>query len=141
VTRIVVDASAVIPWFIEEEFSQAARSLLDERHERVAPELLLSEVSHGLLKRVRGRIVTRSMVERALVEVAALIAIRPAAHLTLPAFDIGLRFDRSAYDALYVAFAIDQGCQLVTADRRLYNATNRAFPQTMVWVEDAASLA
>ena len=139
-SRIVVDASVTIPLFLEEEFSDAARSLFGLKHDRIAPELIFTEVHHGLLKRVRRKEVTRARVEHAIAELAALVDVAPAAHLTLAALDISLRFDRSAYDALYVAFAIEQGCRLVTADRPLHNATNRAFPDTLVWIEDAASL-
>ncbi len=139
-SRLVIDASVVIPRFLLEEYSEAARAVFDPKHDRIAPELIFSEVHHGLLKRVRNNEIVRTEAERAITELAVLVSIVPAAPLTLQALDIALRFDRSAYDALYVAFAIEQGCRLVTADRRLYNATNRAFPDTMVWVEDAASL-
>jgi predicted nucleic acid-binding protein len=47
-----------------------------------------------------------------------------------------LQFGRSAYDSLYVALALDERCQLVTADRRLYDATSPIYPDTMLWIED-----
>ena len=139
-SRIAVDASAVLPVFLEEPFSDAARLIFEPKHDKLAPELIFSEVHHGLLKRVRGGLIVRAQAERAIAELAVLVDTEPAAHLTLRALDIALAFDRSAYDALYVAFAIEQGCPLVTADRKLYNATNRAFPETMVWIEDAGAL-
>lgn len=139
-TRIVVDASATLPLFLEEEFSDTARLIFEPKHDKLAPELIFSEVHHGLLKRVRRRLITRVQAERAIAELAVLIDVEPAAHLTLRALDIALAFDRSAYDALYLAFAIEQGCPLVTADRKLYNATNRNFPGALIWIEDAADL-
>jgi predicted nucleic acid-binding protein len=38
------------------------------------------------------------------------------------AFDIAHRSDRTAYDSLYVALAVQLGAMLVTADDRLVNA-------------------
>jgi predicted nucleic acid-binding protein len=46
------------------------------------------------------------------------------------------QYIRSVYDALYVALALQEGCQLVTADGRLYNALRPVLPDTMLWVGD-----
>ncbi len=65
-----------------------------------------------------------------------LLDARTTKHLTTQACGLALDHDRSVYDALYVALAVDEGCQLVTADRRLYNALAPHLPETMLWIED-----
>jgi predicted nucleic acid-binding protein len=41
---------------------------------------------------------------------------------------IAIRFDRTAYDSVYVALAESRRTQLVTADERLANALAAYFP-------------
>ena len=65
-----------------------------------------------------------------------LVDARTTLHLTTRACDLAMNHERSAYDALYVALAVDEGCQLVTADRRLYNALAPHLPETMLWIEN-----
>jgi predicted nucleic acid-binding protein len=43
---LVVDASVAIKWFVEEPLRSQARKLLADRHEFVAPDLLIAEVSN-----------------------------------------------------------------------------------------------
>ena len=40
------------------------------------------------------------------------------------------------YDSLYLALALREECQLVTADERLYNALREAFPQNVALLRD-----
>lgn len=65
-----------------------------------------------------------------------MIALKDTATLVGAALEIALAFDRSVYDSLYVALALRDDCQLVTADRRLYNALAPALSETMLWIED-----
>ncbi len=48
--------------------------------------------------------------------------VHSASDLLPDALDIALRYDRSVYDSLYVAFALRTGSMMVTADQRLANA-------------------
>jgi predicted nucleic acid-binding protein len=48
--------------------------------------------------------------------------------LLVEAFAIATAFDRTVYDALYVALAVDSKSQLVTADERLANALAAHLP-------------
>ncbi len=135
-TTFVVDASVAVKWFLSEPHSDAAVRLLLPEHRLIAPELVFSEVTHTLLKRCRSGEIQHAQAVRALTELTVMIRIRPAAHLTLRALDLAALHDRSAYDAIYVALAIEQDCPMITADRRLYNALHSALPDTMLWVED-----
>jgi len=44
------------------------------------------------------------------------------------AFDIATAFERTVYDCLYVALAVQSHAQLVTADERLANSLAACFP-------------
>jgi predicted nucleic acid-binding protein len=44
------------------------------------------------------------------------------------AFEIATAFDRSVYDSVYVALAIQSQAPLITADERLANALASRFP-------------
>ena len=51
--------------------------------------------------------------------------------------EIACDSDRSAYDSLYLALAVVQQCQAVTADRKLYNALQGGpLASSIRWIED-----
>jgi len=136
VTRFVVDASVAVKWYLTEEHSSAAERLLADQHERIAPELILVESANVFVKRQRRGELSASDARASLVALHDSIELRESAPLVSAALDIALVHQRSAYDGLYTALAIQEGCQLVTADRRLYNALSLAFSDTMLWIED-----
>jgi predicted nucleic acid-binding protein len=102
----------------------------------LGPALLQIELGNAFLKFVRRGDMSVNEARTALDQVSRDVRVRSAASLVERAFQIGLDHQRSAYDGLYVALAIDEGLQLVTADRKLYDATNSAFPDTLLWIED-----
>ena len=52
-SRLVVDASVAVKWFLPEAQSDAARALLGSGHDLIAPELVYAELGIALVKRVR----------------------------------------------------------------------------------------
>ena len=136
---LVVDASVVAKWFLPEEHSEAAVLLLRETEPLIAPAHFDAEIANIFWKRVRtGHL----QPEQALRTLAGLPGVVDWSFglpgLVRPAFDIAVRFDRTIYDSLYVVLALQEGCQFVTADRRLYNGLRDVLPQTMLWVADLA---
>ena len=134
----VVDASVSAKWFIEEEHREAALSVLDQSHQLHAPEFLFLEMDSVICKWVRRGVVNQkegASVRRALRQYP--IKLHP--HLTLldPAFAIASGEGRSVYDSLYIALAILLDAQMLTADRKLYNALKKSpFKKNITWVED-----
>ena len=133
-----VDASTAVKWYFEEEYSDAASRLLSPAHTLLAPDLLIAEFANVAWKYVRRGDATVAHAREAL---NALLRVRLHLHSSatvMPAaFDIACETGRTAYDSIYLALARAQGCQLVTADRRFFNAMqDTPYEQTMLWVED-----
>jgi predicted nucleic acid-binding protein len=116
----VLDASVAIKLFIDEDGSEAARSLAFSGARFAAPEFVLAEITSVLIKRLRRGDLVRTYAEAVLERARGLFdELWPAARLTGRAFVIAADHGTSAYDALYVALAETKGWPLATADLRL----------------------
>jgi len=140
-TRFVVDARVVVKWFLPEDHTEAARSLLNEDFILFAPDLVRAEVGNVMWKRWRWGDVSAEVTREALGHLERLpLRIRSSRPLIETAWDVARRFDRSFYESLYVALAKREGCLLVTADRKLYNALSKSdLSGSLLWVEDLNS--
>lgn len=136
----VVDASVAIKWLVPEIHSEEASLLLAEGNELRAPDLLWAESGNILWKKWRREELTADEVGGRLEELRRFpLRIFPAEPLCDVAWEIARSFNRSFYDSLYVALAINGGCPLVTADLRLYNTfKDTAADFEIIWVEDLA---
>jgi predicted nucleic acid-binding protein len=73
-------------------------------------------------KKQRGEL-SRADADDILTKIIALPLMRhPEAPLLAAAFDLADRLQRTVYDCLYLALAIQLQAKLVTADLRFYNA-------------------
>lgn len=119
-TRYVVDVCVAVKWFIPEDFSQEAILLLNADHNLLAPDYLLVEAANVLWKKVRrdeigleeGRQVLTALQNSPiqLTDTQALISLT---------FDLANQTGRSFYDCLYLHLAIQEDCQMVTADEKI----------------------
>lgn len=135
-TRVVVDASVAVKWFLPETHSQEALRLLDEGRELLAPDLIWAEVGNVLWKRWRGGELAAENARMILQDLRKLpLLIHPAEEIAETAWSLASGLDRSFYDSLYLALAASQSCSMVTADRRLWNAVGSTLP-FLVWIED-----
>lgn len=124
---MIVDASVVLSAFFSDEDQVRAQSLIRDhvmgRVELVAPTLLLYEVTNAVVQaRRRGRISDEQAVNVLTSFEGLGIALRPVTWQQI--LPIALRFDRSAYDAAYLALAEMTERPLITGDRRMYNAVH-----------------
>lgn len=121
---LVVDASVAIKWFVPEVHSAEAIRWLKGPDELHVPAVFFElEFANILWKKIRRTEITRLEADEIFVEFAALPLIRhPESPLILPAFNLADRYQRSVYDALYVALADRLNGQMLTADQRLINA-------------------
>ncbi len=135
-TACIVDASVAAKWLLpsagEDFVPQANRLLslhLSQSLELLAPDLIWSEVGNILWKAVRQRRISRSHAARSLEHFRALgLKIVPAEDLLFHALAIATTYDRTFYDSLYVALALQAGAEFITADERLVNSLASLFP-------------
>ena len=119
-TRVVVDASVALKWFVPEVLADKAAILLDGSYELAAPDLLIAEIGNALWKKVGRNELT---VDEGLEILAAFesvpIEIVPSDRLVKAAFEIAAAHGRTVYDGLYVALAVAHDGVAVTGDDRL----------------------
>jgi predicted nucleic acid-binding protein len=132
----VVDASVAAKWYAAEELSTQAERLLDTGNELLAPLFILVELNSVFLKKTRFGQMTAQGATESLRHAVDTFEFTWSLGLLDGAFSLALQHNRSFYDSLYLALAIREGCRLVTADERLYNALRSSLPETMLWVGD-----
>ena len=128
---LCLDASLVLLWFLREELSAAADSLLDEWRNAgarfIAPALLMAEVPSALRQAVhRGRMTLEEGDDALDAFLQMNIVIREPDGLLRRAWQFGKELNASRlYDMLYLAAADLEKCELWSADRRLVNLAAR----------------
>ena len=128
-TRYVVDASVAVKWFVPEELTDEALSVLDDDHELLVPDLLWPEFGNILWKKARrGELVVDEVSEILSLCREVPFEVVDSGSLIESAIQIALEMDRTVYDSVYLALAVERDCVMVTADRRLVNAI-----QTSSW--------
>jgi predicted nucleic acid-binding protein len=116
---VVIDASIAVKWVVEEDGTPQAL-VFRRRAKLIAPELLVAECANILWKKVRKRELSNDeAVLAARLLQAAEIELLPTRSLLETATRIAIELDHPAYDCLYIALAVANGCQLVTADESL----------------------
>ena len=122
----VVDASVIVKWFVQEQFSDKVVGLMDKHAKGevllIAPELLFIEVLNALrYKKVNNSFL--SNVNKTLWN-AQFKIIPLNDSLLQTALAISLKEGLTIYDSVYVAIAEAENCQMITADKELYKIPN-----------------
>jgi predicted nucleic acid-binding protein len=117
----VVDASAVIKLFVEEEFSKEVRAFFKTPALRLyAPDFIYVECTNILWKYVRRFHLPMQTALQSLYKLGRLrlhpISVPPFLEV---AIQLASRYDLSAYDATYASLAQGFAIPLVTADGKL----------------------
>ena len=126
--RICLDASLVLAWLLPPERTPPVMDIWDGLLQRgdqlLGPPLLFIEVTSVLREKLIQRQITSQEAESAFSTFQLLpIARAWPQELHTKAWEIAKALSqRKAYDAHYLALAEIEGCELWTADRRLYNA-------------------
>ena len=119
---LVVDASVVVKWFVNEEGSDTAKILRDGDHQLFAPQLMAVEVGNTLWnKSRRGEL--KPLEAEALASNISALTVNWIAdeELVVDAVRLAAALDHPVYDCIYLALAQRVGANVVTADKRFLN--------------------
>lgn len=115
---MIVDASAVVPWFVETPLSASARLLKPQSNK--APALILVETTNALLKYLCAQQIKEADLTRGITSLfASLDEVVDDISLLPAATQIAVTNNHKIYDCLYLALALDRREPFATADRRL----------------------
>jgi predicted nucleic acid-binding protein len=122
-----------VKWLLPENDQQEALVLqdlyVDEKINLIAPQILVIEVASALAKRCRREELSPAAAHRCfdqLIEDSP--ALHNSEHINRAAFRLAVEHRRPIYDCLYLALALDHGCDLVTADEKFVSGMQGAFP-------------
>ena len=128
-----LDSCVALKWVLAEPDSAKALQLLDDFQTQVrlflAPDVFPLEVAHALTRAARRGLITPQEGSAKFSDIlASLPDMYPSLPLLPRAYDLSSTFRIGVYDCLYVALAEREGCELITADNRLVQALQPAFP-------------
>jgi predicted nucleic acid-binding protein len=131
----VLDTSVVAKWLLPEEGSDRAAPYLDAvaggEGEVAVPSSLFYEMSNLLWVRRRDGL-DAATADALLAGLSRLpLAVHRQQLLARPALALAHELAISPSDAAFVVLARDLGCELITADRRLWSLAHGACP----WVK------
>jgi predicted nucleic acid-binding protein len=144
VSALVIDASIAVKWVVEEDGTPQAL-MLRQQAKLIAPDLLIAECANILWKKVqRNELSKEEALLAARLLQGAEIELLPTRPSMEAATRIAIELDHPAYDCVYLALAIDNGCKFVTADERLLRKLDQRRQQTLraraISLTDAAKL-
>jgi hypothetical protein len=114
--RLVVDASVVVKWFVEENGQSDALSILERGDECFAPDHVVVEVAGALDKKHKAKAVTREQAIEAISAIQEHLTLIAGTRLVTHAFDIAADLPHPLADCLYLACALEIDAPMVTAD-------------------------
>lgn len=135
--RIVIDASVVLKWYLDDEDNgRSALSLLEryvsQELDILAPSLLGYEVMNGLaIAKKRGRIGEDKLKMAVQGFMDLEISQKHISSFYPKVIHFYNIYNLSAHDASYLALADEESIPLITADERLYNTVKKDLP----WVK------
>ncbi len=135
-SNYILDASVAAKWFlpaVNETCVAQSVDILDGysagRIQLLVPDLFWSEIGNIFWKAARlGRMPLKSAKDAVSSLTERDIPTAPSMPLIKAAFDIASTFNRTVYDAVYVALAVTRNRLLITADERLATSLSAYFP-------------
>ena len=122
---VVVDPGVAIKWFVEEPLRPQARSLLANRHEMIAPDILIAGVAKlAWRKATRGEITVEQAepIVRNIALPSFISAFVESPQLRNRALAIALQCGRPVHECFYAACAEAAQAPLVSADEEFLQA-------------------
>jgi len=133
----VIDASVALKWqFEDEEATDSARALLDDfiedKIKLIAPTLFPYEIISAINVAISRKRINESVGYTAIKYITSLgIGLISFNDLIETTFQMARQYGLSTYDCAYMALAEKEKCNLITGDKKFFNATRKHFP----WVK------
>jgi len=133
----VIDASVALKWqFEDEEATDSARALLEDFIEAniklIAPTLFPYEIISAINVAINRKRINESVGYTAIKYITSLgIELRSFNDLIETTFKRARQYGLSTYDCAYMALAEKENCNLITGDKKFFNAIRKHFP----WVK------
>ena len=122
---IVVDASLAVKWYLDEPLAdQADAELVDHLGKISVPDIFISEVVGVLVRRANIDKSKRHNSEESIARLTALFenagigAVRSSPQSIANGANLALDLGHPLKDCIYLALAMELGCELVTCDAR-----------------------
>ena len=141
VEKIVIDSSVALKWYLPEEDNadeadRVAVNFFNGKTELFVPTLFDYEIINVIKVAVTRNRISDVEAQAAIARFELLkIHRQDFFPLQSRAFQLALDYQRSVYDASYLALAEAQGLDFYTGDKRLYNAVSGTFPWVK-WIGD-----
>ena len=117
---IAIDTSVGVKWLVEEPRSLAARKILGRAESLIAPDILTSEISNAVWKKVKADEISIDQGKAIVSNLTQFIDyFVPSSQLVERVFDLAVKFSHSVYDCLYLALAERESVILMTDDAKL----------------------
>lgn len=126
--RILIDASSTLAWLFNEDDQGPKLTPVLQNHELVAPWLWRLEVVNVVLVRERRKLMTQAQGTQSLgvLESLDVEVLGEPGHRSLTGLAQTARpHQLSAYDAVYLDFAVSLDLPLLTNDKNLREAAKR----------------
>ncbi len=135
----VVDASVVLKWFTEEDYTDKALFLREEYFQGkrgiAAPDILIYEVANALRYHPRSTAEDVKAAVHSLLDMNIEIIV-PTSSMIDTAIDIAIEDDVTCYDAVYIALALELGEDLFTADEKFVSRLSSNRRQSVKLLKD-----
>jgi len=138
---MIIDASVLLSAFFPDEAQVNAQALIRDhttgRTKLRAPTLLMYEICNAVWQAERRKRIQSDQADQIIQVVEDLdIELLPLSWGEMMPF--ARQFDRSAYDAAYLALAQRENEPLITGDERLFKAVQGKL-NWVFWIEDKIS--
>lgn len=126
---MILDASVVAKWFLEEKGTETALSIREkyfqDEFDINVPDLVIYEIANTL----RYSNFSSREIDKAISTIYSmdLFLVDPSQKVMKKASEIAINNDITIYDATYVALAYQLSSQLITADKPLFDSTEGSY--------------
>lgn len=125
--KAILDASTALKAVLPEAGADQALRLLDEYrngvHQFISPDVFLAEIGHALTRAERKKVIP---IGDAAIHFDFLMTpppeLRSIAPLMSRAIELSSETRTAIYDCLYFVLALDEDCEIITADLKFFKA-------------------